>query len=455
VPAQNRAFFVWISQRRPRITLKVAATLDGFIAPASPNGKINWITGPAARQVAHELRVAHDAILVGAGTVLADDPQLTARGVPGASPDRPLRVILDGRLRTPPTARILKTGGAAPLVIGAHGRRADPAMGARIRRLERAGAQVLLLPAGADGHIPLPRILRALAGRQVQSLLVEGGQPRARRLHRRAPGGRGGLVPGAPACGSGGVDRTRGRPRLAVPRRAGAAHDAHRRQRPAGHRRCRRAAGPPLRPEGNRKKATVFTGIVEGIGKIETLRPLPGGSRRIAVSTALEVGKLPLGASIAVNGVCLTVVARKARRFEADVGPETLRVTTFGDRGAGDRVHLERPLRLGDPLGGHLVAGHVDGVGKIKARRKHGDALGLRISVPRELAPLLAPKGSVTVDGVSLTINDVDGVEFAVMLIPHTLVATCLGERKTGDRVNIETDLIAKHVARLVKPHVR
>ncbi|HXU80920.1 MAG TPA: bifunctional diaminohydroxyphosphoribosylaminopyrimidine deaminase/5-amino-6-(5-phosphoribosylamino)uracil reductase RibD [Polyangia bacterium] len=173
--AQNRAWFVWIAERRPRVTLKVAATLDGFIAPSSPNGRINWITSPAARQVAHELRAAHDAILVGAGTVLADDPRLTARGVPGASLDRPLRVILDGRLRTPPSARILRSGGADPLVIGAHGRRADPALGARIRRLERAGAEVLLIPAGPDGHLPLPKVMRVLADRQVQSLLVEGG----------------------------------------------------------------------------------------------------------------------------------------------------------------------------------------------------------------------------------------------------------------------------------------
>jgi diaminohydroxyphosphoribosylaminopyrimidine deaminase/5-amino-6-(5-phosphoribosylamino)uracil reductase len=173
--AQIRDFLVWIAERRPRVTLKVAATLDGFIAPAVPNGKVNWITSPAARQVAHELRATHDAILVGVGTVLADDPQLTVRGVPGAPSDRPLRVVLDGRLRTPPGAKILRTGGVPPLVIGAHGRRADPALGARIRRLERAGAEVLLLPAGRDGHIHLPRVMRALAERGVQSLLVEGG----------------------------------------------------------------------------------------------------------------------------------------------------------------------------------------------------------------------------------------------------------------------------------------
>jgi riboflavin synthase len=118
-------------------------------------------------------------------------------------------------------------------------------------------------------------------------------------------------------------------------------------------------------------------------------------------------------------------------------------------------VHLERPLRVGDPLGGHLVSGHVDGVGRLEARRPKADALALRIAAPRELAPFLAPKGSVTVDGVSLTINEVKGASFGVMLIPHTLAVTCLGERRTGERVNIEADLIAKHIARLMEHHVR
>jgi riboflavin synthase len=198
----------------------------------------------------------------------------------------------------------------------------------------------------------------------------------------------------------------------------------------------------------------VFTGIVAGIGKVERVRAQPGGSRRVMISTAVDLSGVVLGASIAVSGVCLTVVARGVRRFEADLGPETLAVTTLGALAVGDRVHLERPLRLGDELGGHLVAGHVDGVARVTGRRRQGDALTLRIAAPAAVVPFLARKGSVTVDGVSLTINDLAdaGGVFSVTLIPHTLAVTCLGERQRGDRVNIEADLIAKHVARLARP---
>jgi riboflavin synthase len=195
----------------------------------------------------------------------------------------------------------------------------------------------------------------------------------------------------------------------------------------------------------------VFTGIVAGIGKVETVRPQPGGSRRLAVTTTLDLAGLALGASMAVNGVCLTVVGRRKRGFEADLGPETLACTTLGALAAGDRVHLERPLRLGDELGGHLVTGHVDGPGRVVSRRSLGDSLTLRIAAPAAVARYLARKGSVAVDGVSLTINEVRGKVFSVTLIPHTLAATCLGERQRADRVNIEADLIARHVARLAK----
>jgi riboflavin synthase len=198
----------------------------------------------------------------------------------------------------------------------------------------------------------------------------------------------------------------------------------------------------------------VFTGIVEGIGKVESLRAGAGATRRLTVKTTLEVGKLPLGASIAVNGACLTMVARRAGRpstFQADVGPETLACTTLGSLGPGTRVHLEPALRLGDSLGGHMVSGHVDGTGRVESARKQAGTLALRVAAPDDVAPYLLKKGSITIDGVSLTINQVEGSSFEVLLIPHTLEVTLLGELRAGSRVNLEADMIAKQVARFVE----
>jgi riboflavin synthase alpha subunit len=194
----------------------------------------------------------------------------------------------------------------------------------------------------------------------------------------------------------------------------------------------------------------VFTGIVEAQGRVEALR-----GQRLAVSTTLDLATIPKGGSIAVDGVCLTVVARRGRRFEADLGPETLARTTLGERQPGDRVHLERPLRMGDPLGGHLVAGHVDGVGQVRKAVRRGDALEMQLSAPAEIGPFLAPKGSVTVDGVSLTVNRVSGRTFSVTLIPHTLAVTHLGTLQPGARVNLEADLLAKQVSRLLNGRAR
>jgi riboflavin synthase len=193
----------------------------------------------------------------------------------------------------------------------------------------------------------------------------------------------------------------------------------------------------------------MFTGIVEARGTVAELRP-SGTVRRIAITTDLDVASLPIGASIAVDGVCLTVVEREAGRFTADLGPETLDRTTLGALAAGARVHLERPLRLGDALGGHLVAGHVDGVGEIVARAEREGALDLEIAAPPEVAPTLVAKGSITVDGVSLTVNVVDGARFKVTLIPHTLAVTKLGDKAVGAAVNLEADLIGKTIERLV-----
>jgi riboflavin synthase len=198
----------------------------------------------------------------------------------------------------------------------------------------------------------------------------------------------------------------------------------------------------------------VFTGIVEGIGKVESLRVGAGDTRRLTVRTALEVGKLPLGASIAVNGACLTIVARRTGRpstFQADVGPETLACTTLGSLGPGMRVHLELALRLGDSLGGHMVSGHVDSTGRVESARKQAGTLALRVAAPDDVAPYLFKKGSIAIDGVSLTVNKVEGASFEALLIPHTLEVTLLGELRAGSRVNLEADMIAKQVARFVE----
>lgn len=198
----------------------------------------------------------------------------------------------------------------------------------------------------------------------------------------------------------------------------------------------------------------MFTGIVEARGTVEELEP-KGSVHRVVIATAdLPVEELPLGASIAVDGVCLTVIERSPGRFAADLGPETLALTTLKALAVGGRVHLERALKLGDSLGGHLVSGHVDGVGHVVARRELGEALELRIAAPPEVAPTLVVKGSITVDGVSLTINAVDrtdlGPVFSVTLIPHTLAVTGLGEKRVGAPVNLEGDQIAKHVDRIL-----
>lgn len=203
----------------------------------------------------------------------------------------------------------------------------------------------------------------------------------------------------------------------------------------------------------------MFTGIVEGLGKVESLRTGTGGTRRLTVKTDLPVGKMPIGASIAVNGACLTIVARRQGRpstFQADVGPETLACTTLGALGPGKHVHLEPALRLGDSLGGHMVSGHVDGTGRVESATKQGSTLALRIKAPDEVAAYLFKKGSIAIDGVSLTVNHVDRNTFEVLLIPHTLEVTLLGELRPGALVNLEADMIAKQVARFVeRTHAR
>jgi riboflavin synthase alpha subunit len=190
----------------------------------------------------------------------------------------------------------------------------------------------------------------------------------------------------------------------------------------------------------------MFTGLVEALGRIGAVETAGSGRRLRVVVPEEPAWRLELGESVAVSGVCLTVVEAGPGRLAFDLAEETLRVTTLGELGAGDPVNLERPLRFDGRLGGHLVLGHVDGIGRVTGIRPEGDGVWLEVEVPRGLRPLLIPKGSVTVDGVSLTVAGLEESVFAVALIPHTLAVTTLGRRRAGDPVNLEMDVIGKYV---------
>ena len=192
----------------------------------------------------------------------------------------------------------------------------------------------------------------------------------------------------------------------------------------------------------------MFTGIVEELGTVQTVAR-KGDTVRLAVAASTARDGSELGASVAVNGVCLTVVDRPGDGLVFEIGPETLQRTTLGRLAPGRRVNLERPLRFGGALGGHLVLGHVDGVGTVERVERVESTSRVRIVLPdRELAPLLIPQGSVAVDGVSLTVAALEVTVFEVMLIPHTLAVTTFGALAAGEAVNLETDVIGKYLQR-------
>jgi riboflavin synthase len=194
----------------------------------------------------------------------------------------------------------------------------------------------------------------------------------------------------------------------------------------------------------------MFTGIIEAIGSIRALSP-KGGDVRVHVETAkLDLSDVKLGDSIAVNGVCLTAVELPGDGFWADVSRETLACTAFVDLKAGSKVNLEKALTPTSRLGGHLVSGHIDGVGEVIERADNARAVQFKIRAPRELAKYIAHKGSITVDGTSLTVNAVNGAEFELTIVPHTLAETIMFDYRPGRLVNLEVDLLARYLERLL-----
>jgi riboflavin synthase len=195
----------------------------------------------------------------------------------------------------------------------------------------------------------------------------------------------------------------------------------------------------------------MFTGLIQSLGIVKSAAADGHGGRVVRVAEPQMAPSLTVGESVAVNGACMTVTDRGAGAFEFEVGPESLTKTTLGELAVGDRVNLERALRAGDPIGGHFVSGHIDTVGKVLERTQTGDWETLWFGFPNEFGELLVSKGSVAVDGVSLTLVGVAEDKFSVMLIPHTRDHTTLGSRIVGSRVNLEFDLLAKHVQKLFK----
>ncbi len=193
----------------------------------------------------------------------------------------------------------------------------------------------------------------------------------------------------------------------------------------------------------------MFTGLVQNIGIISSIRD-NGADKRIVIETDMGLGNVSVGGSIACSGCCLTVVKIDGRVFSVDVSGETLAVTTLSEWQVGSRVNIEPSLRLGDELGGHLVSGHVDGVAVLEAVEPDGGSRRLKIRAPEELSGFIAAKGSVTLDGVSLTVNEVEGAVFGVNIIPHTWEKTTLGYKSVGDVLNIEVDMLARYVARML-----
>ncbi len=196
----------------------------------------------------------------------------------------------------------------------------------------------------------------------------------------------------------------------------------------------------------------MFTGIVQDVGNVLALTPRDGEMRLTVAVDRLELARIATGDSICVQGCCVTALELQGKTFQADLSRETLARTTLGELRPGSSVNLEPALRAGDPLGGHLVSGHVDDVARVVQRAHNAGSVRVVIEVPPALARYLARKGSVAVDGVSLTVNEVEGVRFGVNLIPHTLAVTTLGGLTVGSRVNVEVDPIARYVERLMSP---
>jgi len=381
----NQPFRKHARTGRPWVLFKSAMTLDGKVATRGGDSK--WISSEDSRRLAHHWRAQCDAVAVGIGTALADDPQLTAR-IEGVV-RQPRRVVFDSVARLPLQSKLVRDARRIPLTVVVS--RAAPR--AAIDALATHGADIVV----ATGENETARVRSALVqlgAAGIGSILLEGG-----------------------------------------PHLAGAFLDAGELDE------IRLFLAPMVL--GGRTARDPLEGRIASVDRSES-------GARIAVETPL-VAELQTGDSIAVNGVCLSATSLENGSFLADAMNETLSRTSLGDISPGAEVNLELPLRASDRLGGHVVQGHVDGVGRIASVTEDGFARRVQVDAPADVLRYVIEKGSIAVDGVSLTVTGVDSRSFTVSLIPDTLLRTNLGHAAVGDRVNLEVDVLAKYVEKLIR----
>ena len=371
-------------------------------------------------------------IMIGIGTVLADDPLLTCR-LPGCKD--PIRIICDTNLRIPEESKIVRTADQIETLLAAG---TDAANKEKSRRLQAKGIRIVPVET-KEGHIDLCALMRILGERQIDSILLEGGAA----LH-------------AAALESGIVNKVR----IYIAPKIFGGTDA---KSPVGgcgvqnpgdawiltNRQMQLLAEDiVLDYKLERRGRTVFTGLIEEIGTIAFMQRKTD-SAKITVKGTLIFDDLKIGDSVAVNGVCLTVTGFGGGLFHADIMNETLRRSNLGDLQAGSKVNLERAMRADGRFGGHIVSGHIDGVGKIMEKKQDGNAVWITVSAAPGIMKYVVEKGSIAIDGISLTIALMAKNSFSVSIIPHTGESTVLLSKRVTDFVNLENDITAKYIERL------
>ena len=416
---KNRFFSHFIKTGFPYVIAKWAMSCDGRIKVAQ--GDTRFISHQASQFHCHQTRREVDAILIGVNTAIADDPTLTVRFVENPTGYQPLRIVLDSQGRLPLQSKIV-SGELPGTTMIATTQQSKPHWRAE---LKAQGNCIVVLPEDTQQQVGLLELLHYLGSQSVTSLLVEGGEIVLSSFINQ------GLV--NEVQGYVGANLIAG-----LPQKQPVTFVEH------------RALGDDVFFRGVIN--TMYTGLVQGLGTVKSVQEF-GKSKHIAIDAKIDLSKAGVGDSIAVNGTCLTITTRDKSTFTADVVHETLNKTNLGFLSQGSQVNLELTATMGSHIGGHIVKGHVDTVGEITDIKADGVAQWITVAFPSEYSGLLVPKGSIALDGMSLTVVDVGADWFTVTLIPHTLSVTIAQHYSVGSKVNLEFDILAKHVQKLWGPY--